>query len=316
MAKSINSVVIATDTFSSLITKTNQVISAIGSEVITANSSNDGANTTGNTNLIGIFGANTIAAGTSLRGGSVNAAANLTISSNVSFTGANASFSANLVITNSVVSVNAVTMLVSGPTLNVSSNATFNSNVNISGIRLTVASNANFTGANTTLGSANTTISGNNFTVTSNNFSVTANDVTFTSNTTFDGTLDITNKVTLYDDIQYGPAGVYGIQTSAANTSLGVTLGSPLPVYSWVMANYKGADITSVVKNGATVRVSRFLAVTDGTNAYITEYATLHSPAAANLGVYSITANATHAIINFTQTAINSELTLNISLTA
>jgi len=315
MAKSINSVVIATDTFSSLITKTNQVISAIGSEVITANSSNDGANTTGNTNLIGIFGANTIAVGTVIRGGTVNAAANLTISSNAIFVGTNTSFSSNLIITNSTTTVNAV-MIISGPTLNVSSNATFNANVTMAGNRLVVGSNASFTGANTTLGSANTTVTGNNFTVTSNNFSVTANDVTFTSNTTFDGTLDITNKVTLYDDIQYGPAGLYGIQTSAANTSLGVTLGSPLPVYSWVMANYKGADITSVVKNGATVRVSRFLAVTDGTNAYITEYATLHSPAAANLGVYSITANGSHAIINFTQTAVNSSVTLNISLTA
>jgi hypothetical protein len=112
MAKSITSIVVATDTFASLITKTNQIITALGSEIITANTSNDGANTTGNTNLIGIFGANTIAVGTGLRGGTVNAAANLTISSNVSFTGANAAFSSNLNITNSATSINSVAMYI------------------------------------------------------------------------------------------------------------------------------------------------------------------------------------------------------------
>jgi len=315
MAKSINSVVIATDTFSSLITKTNQVISAIGSEVITANSSNDGANTTGNTNLIGIFGANTITVGTSLRGGTVNAAANLTISSNTSFTGANVGLSANLTITNSVVAVNAVTMFVTGPTLNVSSNATFNANVTMAGNRLVIGSNVNFTAANTTLGSTNTSITGNTLSIASNTVNITSNGVNITSNTLFTGSIEVTNKVTL-NTIQYGAAGVYGIQTSVANASLGVTTGSPLPVYNWEMANYKGADIISVVKNGANTRISKILAGTNGTDAFITEYATLHSPAAANLGVYSITANATHAILNFTQTLTNSELRLNISLTA
>ena len=315
MAKSINSVVVATDTFSSLITKTNQVITAIGTEVITANNSNDGANTTGNTNLIGIFGANTIAVGTGIRGGTVNAAANLTISSNAIFVGTNTSFSSNLIITNSTTTVNAV-MTISGPTLNVSSNATFNANVTMAGNRLVIGSNASFTGANTTLGSANTNISGNNFTITSNTINITSNAVNITSNTLFTGSIEVSNTITLSGDIEYGPAGVYGIQTSAANTSLGVTVGSPLPVYTWAMADYKGADITSVVKNGLTVRVSKFLAVTDGTNAFITEYATLHSPAAANLGVYTITTSPTHVIINFTQTAINSSVILNISLTA
>jgi len=315
MAKSINSVVVATDTFSSLITKTNQVITAIGTEVITANNSNDGANTTGNTNLIGIFGANSIAVGTGIRGGTVNAAANLTISSNAIFVGTNTSFSSNLIITNSTTAVNAV-MTISGPTLSVSSNATFNANVTMAGNRLVIGSNASFTGANTTLGSANTNISGNNFIITSNTVNITSNAVNITSNTLFTGSIEVSNTITLLGDIKYGPAGVYGVQTSAANTSLGVTLGSPLPVYSWAMADYKGADITSVVKNGVTVRVSRFLVVTDGTNAFITEYATLHSPAVANLGVYTVTASPTHVIINFTQTAINSSVTLNISLTA
>jgi len=314
MAKSINSVVIATDTFSSLITKTNQVISAIGSEVITANSSNDGANTTGNTTLIGIFNANTVAVGTALRGGTVNAAANLTISSNASFTGANASFSANVIITNSVTSINAVTMYVTGPTLNVSSNATFSANLTASGNRLAISSNANFTGANTYLASTITTITGNTLAVSSNTVNITSNAVNITSNTLFTGSVEVTDNITMMGEWRHGMGGMDGIQTHLANNDIGATTGSPISIYSWIAADYKGGDITSVVKNGANVRVSKILIVTDGTNAYLTEYATLHSPTSANLGVYSISANTTHAILRFNQTAPNSELTLNISL--
>lgn len=316
MAKTINSVVIATDTFSSLITKTNQVISALGSEIITANSSNDGANTTGNTNLIGIFGANTVAVGTALRGGTVNAAANLTISSNASFTGANASFSANLVITNSATTVNAVTMYVTGPTLNVSSNTAFSGNVTVSGNRLTISGNANFTGANATLGSTVTNITSNTLAISSNTVNITSNAVNITSNTLFTGSVEVTDNITMMGEWRHGMNGMDGIQTHVANGDIGATTGSPIAVYNWMMNDYKGGDFTSVIKNGSTARVSKILIVTDGTNAYLTEYATLHSPAGANLGVYSITANTTHAILRFTQTAPNSELTLNVSLIA
>lgn len=316
MAKSINSVVIATDTFSSLITKTNQVISAIGSEVVTANSSNDGANTTGNTNLIGIFGANTVAVGTALRGGTVNAAANLTISSNANFTGANASFTANLIITNTVTSINATTMFVTGPTLNVSSNATFSANVTASGNRLAVTSNANFTGANTTLASAVTNISSNTLAISSNTINITSNAVNITSNTLFTGSVEVTDNITMMGEWRHGAGGIDGIQTHIANGDIGATTGSPISVYNWEMNDYKGGDFISVIKNGSTARVSKILIVTDGTNAFLTEYATLHSPAGANLGVYSITANTTHAILRFNQTAPNSELILNVSLIA
>lgn len=314
MAKSINSIVVATDTFSSLITKTNQVITALGSEIITANSSVDGANTTGNTNLIGIFGANTIAVGTALRGGTVNAAANLNISSNATFTGANASFSANLVITNTVTTVNAITMFVTGPTLNVSSNATFSGNVTSSGNRLTVTSNANFTGANTTLASAVTNITSNTLAITSNTVNITSNAVNVTSNTVFTGSIEVTENITMLGELRHGLNGIDGIEARFSNSNIGATTGSPISVYNWVMADYKCGDITSVIKNGSTVRASKLMVVADGTNAFLTEYATLHSPAAANLGVYSVTANTTHAILRFNQTAANSQITLNVTL--
>jgi hypothetical protein len=316
MAKSINSIVVATDTFSSLVTKTNQVISAMGSEVITANTSVDGANTTGNTNLIGIFGANTIAVGTGLRGGTVNAAANLTISSNAVFTGANAAFSANINVTNSATSINSVAMYITGPTLTISSNTSFTTNALFSGIRTTISGNAVFSGANTTLGSTTTDVTSNTFTVTSNTFTLTAANTTVVSNTSFSGTLVANGNATFVGDILRGASGVKGKNVAVANSDIGATTGSPIVVYSWLMTEYKGGDFTSVVKNSTDVRVSKFLIVTDGTNAYMTEYATLHSPTSANLGVYSVSSNSTHAIVRFTQTASSSEVNLNVNLTA
>jgi hypothetical protein len=316
MAKSINSIVVATDTFLGLVSKTNQVISAIGTEVITANSSVNGANTTGNTNLIGIFGANTIAVGTGIRGGTVNAAANLTISSNAVFAGANAAFNSNVSITNSTTSINAVAMYITGPTLSIGSNTTFSGNVTSSGNRLTVASNANFTGVNTILGSTTTDVTSNTFTLTSNTFTLTAANTTIVSNASFSGTLTANGNATFVGDILRGAAGVKGKNVAVANGNIGVTTGSPIVVYSWLMSDYKGGDFTSIVKNVTTVRVSKFLIVTDGTNAYMTEYATLHSPTSANLGVYSVSSNATHAIVRFTQTASSSEVNLNVNLTA
>lgn len=316
MAKSINSIVVATDTFAGLVSKTNQVISAIGTEVITANSSVNGANTTGNTNLIGIFGANTIAVGTGIRGGTVNAAANLTISSNAVFTGANAAFNSNVSITNSTTSINAVAMYITGPTLSIGSNTTFSGNVTSSGNRLTVASNANFTGANTILGSTTTDVTSNTFTLTSNTFTLTAANTTIVSNASFSGTLTSNGNATFVGDILRGSSGTKGRNVALANSNIGATTGSPIVVYSWLMTDYKGGDFTSVVKNASTVRVSKFLIVTDGTNAYMTEYATLHSPTSANLGVYSVSSNATHAIVRFTQTASSSEVNLNVNLTA
>lgn len=81
MAKQIPIVNTALDTFPVWIQRTNDLITTVNTEVITANSTY--GNTTGNSFLWGIFSANTLAAATTLRGGNVTTNAVLTISSNV-----------------------------------------------------------------------------------------------------------------------------------------------------------------------------------------------------------------------------------------
>lgn len=88
-------VLINADTFASWLDKTNQIIYDLSTIVVTADSSANGAATTGNVSISGIFGGTTLFATTGLRGGTVSASANLAITSN-------ANFSANVSVVNAV----------------------------------------------------------------------------------------------------------------------------------------------------------------------------------------------------------------------
>ena len=80
-------------------------------------------------NVNGIFSANVIAVGESLRGGTVAAAANLAITSNVVFSGANVSGAVTYFnLTSSNVAIDSTSTTISGGTLTVTSNANFKSN--------------------------------------------------------------------------------------------------------------------------------------------------------------------------------------------
>lgn len=150
MSKPIANVVITSDTWSSLISKFNQALYFISTEVLSANSTT--ANTTGNAQLIGIFGANTIAITGSLVGGNVSTANTLTIASNVNISG----------VTNANANVNltGVSVLTGNTTLR--SNSTINLIQTIgNSITASVTLNGNSVtiNPNTTL-SANVTIAG------------------------------------------------------------------------------------------------------------------------------------------------------------
>lgn len=160
--------VVTTDSFAGWIEKTNRIIYAMGTEVITV-----AGNNTGNVAITGAITANTVAVGQYLRGGNNTSNTALTVTSNTTFSGdlinitaANTtvgSSGANVLNINSIVAaVSNVT--ISGDltnitstntsigssgfdTLNVNSKSNFNSNVNISSV-LTVTANAIFSGAN------------------------------------------------------------------------------------------------------------------------------------------------------------------------
>ena len=84
MSKNISTVDVAANaTFQTLIDTVNLLANTVSNEVVTANNTADGSLTSGNGFVNGIFGSNTLVTST-LRGGVINASANLSIESNVS----------------------------------------------------------------------------------------------------------------------------------------------------------------------------------------------------------------------------------------
>lgn len=84
MAKSIAQINKGTDFFDTMIDRVNELANTATNEALTANTNANGAYVTGNSYLFGIFGANTLAVHTALRGGNVQTGNTLVIVSNVS----------------------------------------------------------------------------------------------------------------------------------------------------------------------------------------------------------------------------------------
>lgn len=83
MTKTITTIDKTVNKFEIWLDRTNEIISALDTEIVTANSSAGGASTTGNSVINGIFSANTLVAVNALRGGTIATAGVLTITSNV-----------------------------------------------------------------------------------------------------------------------------------------------------------------------------------------------------------------------------------------
>jgi hypothetical protein len=124
------------NSFEQWVDVTNQLANAL-SETLTVSLTANGDLVTGNSQVNGVFGSTTLAANT-IRGGTVNTSANLTISSNVNFTGANTN-------------LNSTNINITGANTNLNSNST-----------VTVVSIKNDgTGTNSILGGNNITITAN-----------------------------------------------------------------------------------------------------------------------------------------------------------
>lgn len=201
-----------TDTFAGWLEKTNQVIYIISNNALTAAANVGGGQTTGNVNLTGIFQANTIAAATELRGGTVVTPATLTISTNTSFGGTVATFNSNVAVVGANLHINSTRTGIAGANLVVSANAsflgtaTFSSAFNASG-DATFSANATFNGAaatfnaNTTFNNNTTVIQGGQLTVSSNvnlggaNTAVTGTNLQVAANATFVGTTIFSGQI-------------------------------------------------------------------------------------------------------------------------
>ena len=81
MSKTYANVAIS-DSWAVLVTRVNEIIASLSSEIVTANNSHDGALTIGNVALSGTFSAGLLVANT-MRGGTVNVVASMTLNSNL-----------------------------------------------------------------------------------------------------------------------------------------------------------------------------------------------------------------------------------------
>lgn len=181
-----------TNTFEDWFTKTNQIITDLGTTVVTAEATANGSSTTGNIDIIGILSSDTIAVGTELRGGGLGNTQVLNITSDVNFTGNDIDFDIEnyslaadaYIVTSNVVtfsgdsiSLNSTLSSITGTTLNIGSTTT-----NINSDSFNISANTQFSANTVTF---NNVVVDGQLTYGSNSEIV--GDQTFSSNVTFSG---------------------------------------------------------------------------------------------------------------------------------
>lgn len=144
MAVSTSNVSVITDSFQNWIDKTNVLLDAYSTTIVTAAPNTAGGLTTGNVNVEGIFRANTIAVSSQLRGGNVTTSGVLTISSNVSI--GNSSVNTTITTTTLRTGLNLVVEGTSNlaTSLSVGGTATVTGNTTLNGALQTFSGNAVF----------------------------------------------------------------------------------------------------------------------------------------------------------------------------
>ena len=185
-----------TDTFSQWMGRTNQIVYDMATTVVTVGpvaqpNTTNGAWTSGNAHVAGIFSGNTLVASGSLRGGSVSVPANLFVTSNTVFSQSelisiqantenfnvsanNSFFGGNFTMSNTskVFSITANSTTIAHGPLTVSANSAFTgNNVDIIGRDFTVTSNTQVTATTINL-AGNVTVSGVNARINSTNIYV------------------------------------------------------------------------------------------------------------------------------------------------
>ena len=121
-----------------------------------------------------------------------------------------------------------------------------------------------------------------------------SNTLTVTGATTLSSTLGVTGVTTLANTLAVtGPATHANIVTFKtehvvdvfANGNLGATTGSDLLIFQFAKADYSSAKLLIQLKNAGNTQISEALIAHDTTDAYMTTYGTVSSPATANAGL-------------------------------
>ena len=311
MSVSINTVS-NSQSFGVWLERTNQMISIIASNAVTADASTNGSITTGNSAVNGYFSANVMIVTGNLRGGNVSTANTLTVSSNVTFS-ANALMNANVTVNSSLTvlsnttlanlvvttakvtgAANLTTVAVTGhsnlATVTVSGNAT------VSGALFTVTNNANVAGDllvvgnlyvnGTTTYSGTTLANGDSIPVLNDTYKLgntTNRFIVFSSNASVANTLSFSN-------VSVATTTNYSFPNSTIQT-----------VDSFPIATYRSAEYLVQLANSTSHQVSKILGVHDGSAGYVTEYGMMLSN--VSLGVFSATVSGGNFNLQCTPTS-------------
>jgi hypothetical protein len=249
---------------------------ALSTEIITANATL--ANTTGNAQLLGIFGANTLVATNGLRGGNATNIAFLPIVSDVVITGSYVNSSANLNVT-------ALTTLVGNTSI--SSNS-------FSVVALLITGNTT---------STNVTIAGNTLVIT-----VPTITITGTSTLTGSTVLKANSTVSLFT--ANATAQTITVGGTLTNIATPVNVTGPTAIANTLIVT--GANVQLTVLTAANTTINGFANVNGtiaGGNTTITGFANIS--AAASVGTnLSVTGNITAGAVTSTHT-LNGSLVSN-----
>ena len=263
----------ASDTFANWISKENNIINLVNTDVVTTSTNTAGDLTVGNGFVIGIFGSNTLVA-TSIRGGNVNTPNVLLVSSNVNFTGGQSNISTNAYISGANLYVTSLNSKFIG-------NSFFYSNTSQDVV--SVVSNATNYSFSVNVNSG--------FTVTGN--TTFNNRVNVTGNAYFANTIAVTGSAVFSNTIEI--VGSANLQSSAnIGGALGVTGGATIAG----VLNVTGATgLSNTISVSGNATFSNTVTVT-GLATFVNAVATfanvsnLHSTS-INIGGGTVTGNST-----------------------
>jgi len=248
----------------------------------------------------------------------------VTLSNTLSATGA-VTFGNTLSVTNTATLSN--TLLVTGA-------VTLSNTLSATGA-VTFANTASVTGAVTfgnTLSVTNTTTLSNTLVVTgaatlSNTLSATgavtfANTLVVTGNVRFSNTLAVIGNVSfsnvltvtgnsfLTGIVSYGNSESYFIDHALrtfSNSNLGTNISTPVNIFTFNKSAYSSAKMTVQVKGlTGNTQTSEMVLAHNGTDSYITVFATVASPATEDLGDFSTAINGTDVELKLKQNYVSS----------
>ena len=212
-----------TNTFGDWFERTKTISNDIGTKVLTAETTSSGGTTTGNTSLVGIFSANTVAVGTSLRGGTIETPATLNIVSNTAVTAASSAF------TNTSHTITSNTYVLSSNTITSTSNTlSYTSDV----ITFSTTGDITFAAANVDIVAANMNVTGNTAFSTG---SATFNTITIGSTIEMETSSSISGAFTVQDPVTF-------------NSSVKIDSDDFLQLPSGTTGQRPGAPLTGMIR--------------------------------------------------------------------